>query len=249
MEIIKGFLMGALQGLTEFLPVSSSGHLVLLKSLIHLKEQGIAWEVILHLSTLLAVLVYYRHKIIEYLKWRNLLLLIIGTIPAGIVGVLFKSRIESMFTALLPVSIAFLITAGYLYLTKKQKGINENITPLLAFVIGIGQSIAIIPGISRSGFTITTALLLGIKSDKAVEFSFMLSIPAILGAFVLESRGLIIPKSIIPSLSVGAISAFLFGLFAIASVIKSLAKRSFYKFSYYLMLIFLFSLVWAIWFT
>jgi len=249
MEIIKGFLMGALQGLTEFLPVSSSGHLVLLKSLIHLKEQGIAWEVILHLSTLFAILVYYRNRIIDYLKWRNLLLLIIGTIPAGIIGILFKSRIESMFTSLLPVSIAFLITAGYLYITKKQKGRNENITPLFAFIIGIGQSIAIIPGISRSGFTITTALLLGIKNDKAVEFSFMLSIPAILGAFVLESRGLTIPKSIIPSLSVGAISAFLFGLFAIVSVVKSLAKKSFYKFSYYLILIFLFSLIRAIWFT
>ncbi len=249
MEIIKGFLMGALQGLTEFLPVSSSGHLVLLKSLIHLKEQGIAWEVILHLSTLMAVLVYYRNKIIDYLRWKNLLLLIIGTIPAGIVGILFKSKIESMFINLTPVSIAFLITAAYLYLTKKQSGEKENITPLFAFIIGIGQSIAIIPGISRSGFTITTALLLGIKNDKAVEFSFMLSIPAILGAFMLESRGLIIPKSAIPSLSVGAISAFLFGLFAIVSVIKSLVKKSFYKFSYYLILVSLFSLIWAIWFS
>ncbi len=241
--------MGALQGLTEFLPVSSSGHLVLLKSLIHLKEQGIAWEVILHLSTLMAVLVYYRNKIIDYLRWKNLLLLIIGTIPAGIVGILFKSKIESMFINLTPVSIAFLITAAYLYLTKKQSGEKENITPLFAFIIGIGQSIAIIPGISRSGFTITTALLLGIKNDKAVEFSFMLSIPAILGAFMLESRGLIIPKSAIPSLSVGAISAFLFGLFAIVSVIKSLVKKSFYKFSYYLILVSLFSLIWAIWFS
>jgi len=244
MAIIKGFLMGALQGLTEFLPVSSSGHLVLLKSLIHLKEQGIVWEIVLHLSTLIAILVYYRKRIIDYLRWRNLLLIIIGTIPAGIVGVLFKGWIESMFTNLLPVSFAFLITASYLYFTKKQKGEKEDITPLLAFIIGIGQSIAIIPGISRSGFTITTALLLGIKNDKAVEFSFILAVPAILGAFILESKGLVINKALIPSLTVGAVAGFLFGLFAIMTVVKSLNKKSFYKFSYYLVCVFLFSLFW-----
>lgn len=230
---MKVIILGIVQGLTEFLPISSSGHLVLLKILMGLKTPGVILEVSLHFGTLLAIITYFRKRILSYLTKERISLIIIGTLPIFFVGLLLKDKIELMFTNPILVLSMLFITGSMLLLTLKEKfGGKLNIKT--AFIIGIAQSVALIPGISRSGFTVATALMLGIEREESFEFSFILAIPALLGAFTLELINFKFIELNYIQLINGTIAAFLIGLFALWVFYKSIKKKNLYYFTYYL---------------
>jgi len=231
---MKYLLLGIIQGLTEFLPVSSSGHLVILKHWMYLQSEGVVMEVILHFATLLAIIIFFRRKIFEYTTKEKISLIIVGTIPIALIGVLFKNEIQSLFSNYLLVTATLSLTGLILFLSRNSKENKENIDLKMAFVIGVAQAIALTPGISRSGITIATALLLGLNRKKAFEFSFILAIPALLGALIINIPDIYETTIDIHNLVTGGISAFLSGLFALWIFYKIVRNKDLYLFSYYL---------------
>jgi undecaprenyl-diphosphatase len=203
-NIPQSIFLGIVQGLTEFLPVSSSGHLVFFQSLFGLEEPLIFFDVMLHLGTLLAVVIYFRKDICEIvqglgavLKKRHknppqvklFLLIVLASIPTGLMGILFKDWFESFFSKPKWVGGMLLITGSVLWLTRWAKKEGKPLGRMRwfdAILIGIAQGIAIIPGISRSGATISVGLFCGLDRELSGKFSFLLSIPAILGATLLD---------------------------------------------------------------
>ena len=199
MDLWQAIELGVVQGLTEFLPVSSSGHLVLTEHFLGIDPPGITFEIVLHLGTLIAVLIYFRHQLSNILSaiarkesaasrlsgWWFVLALCVATIPAGVAGLLFKTQVEAAFSS--PrAAAAFLLVTGTLlvgthFAPRKQHPLNL----FRALLIGCAQAVALLPGVSRSGSTISTAILLGVTPAAGAEFSFLLSIPAILGATML----------------------------------------------------------------
>lgn len=195
MNTLQAIVLGIIQGLTEFLPISSSGHLVVAEHFFGIQKTTLFFEVLIHVATLIAVLIYFRKEILR-LRLRDYFLLGIGTIPAVIFTLVFKKFIEQAFTSIWEVVIEYSIT-GVLLLyahqklkkmppTEKKEVDLKKITPKQSFIIGVWQAFAILPAISRSGATVTGSLLLGLDRETAFTFSFLLSIPAILGATVLE---------------------------------------------------------------
>ncbi|HUU30063.1 MAG TPA: undecaprenyl-diphosphate phosphatase [archaeon] len=265
MDLIDALLLGVLQGLTEFLPVSSSGHLVLGEALLGVRMQGIAFEVAVHLATAGAVVLAYRKRILAMLKalrlflepgaWRksrsgdelqdsareNFLLdiyLLISTVPAGIIGVLLKDKIESAFKDPRLVCLMLLITG--LILASSRFSPKTSRLPLTwwrALLVGTVQAAALLPGISRSGTTITAGLFLGLGPGKSAEFSFLLALPAILGASIVEFSSRITTVSAalpgLGALAVGTVTAFISGFTAIFFLLKTLQKGKFDRFAYY----------------
>ena len=234
MDLIWSIILGLIQGLTEFLPVSSSGHLVISQHFIPgFSQPGVLFDVVLHLGTLFAVVYFFRKKILT-LSRQYYLLLIIGTIPAGLFGILFQKSLESTFGDYKMLGIELIITGILNFLIDKANTAKDKITYENSLLIGIGQAIAIIPGISRSGTTIFTGVKLGIDRKKAAEFSFLLSIPAILGANIIQiiSHGL----SNIPNplyYFVGFLAALLSGVLSIRLVFKTLSEKKFGIFGIY----------------
>lgn len=238
MNIVTAAFLGIVQGLTEFFPVSSSGHLVLVQTLIPTFQQpGVLFDVVLHGGTLFAVLAYFRKKIFK-LSINYYLLLVVGTIPAVIIGLLFNSAIENLFTDAVLVGGALLISALFNYLTDKNKPKKEKITFKDSIIIGTFQALAIIPGVSRSGSTIFGGTKLGIPKIKAAEFSFLLSVPAVAGAVVLETYkyGFDLAHGM-SFYIVGFIAAFISGYFAISAVLKLLAEKKFKIFAIYCLIL------------
>jgi undecaprenyl-diphosphatase len=194
MDITQSILLGIVQGLTEFLPVSISGHLVLFQKFFGFQEAPIFFDTLVHFATLLAVVFYLRKEIwgilINPKKNINLIwLLILGTLPAVIFALLFKDYIENSFNSLWMLSVGFFVTAVLLFATKfigEGKKDMQKISWVDSIVIGIFQAVAILPSISRSGATISSALYRNIKREDAFKFSFLLSVPAIAGAMVLQ---------------------------------------------------------------
>lgn len=234
MNLLSSIFLGVLQGLTEFLPVSSSGHLVIAQELIpNFTQEGVLFDVFLHAGTVLAVLYYFRKSILK-LTPKYLLLLLIGTIPAGIVGLFFSTPIEILFGKVSVVGFALLFTAILNFLTDKLNVKKQKISIKSSLLIGLAQAVAIIPGISRSGSTIFTGTNLGLKREKAAEFSFLLSVPAIIGANILQffKYG---PDGIgnMGVYLVGFLAAFISGLMAINLVLKLLLSNRFRIFSVY----------------
>ena len=195
MNYFQAIFLGAIQGLTEFLPISSSGHLVIFQNLFNL-QPDLFFSVLVHVGTLGAVILFFKKKIIwliggffrrdkEALSFSKLV--IIGSLPIGVIGFLGEPLVRVVFGSLKIVFFSFLVTAGLLFLTKlkKEKGLRKLNTKN-SFIIGLWQGLAVLPGISRSGATITAGLRQGIKMSEAFEFSFLLSLPAILGALALE---------------------------------------------------------------
>jgi len=231
---MKYLLLGIIQGLTEFLPVSSSGHLVILKHWMNLQDEGVVLEVILHFATLLAIIIFFRRKILEYATKEKISLIIIGTIPIALIGVLFKDEIQSLFSNYFLVTVTLSLTGLILFMSRNSKENKDNIDLKMAFVIGVAQALALTPGISRSGITVATALLLGIKRKKAFEFSFILAIPALLGALIINIPDICETTIDIHNLVTGGISAFISGLFALWIFYKIVRNKDLYLFSYYL---------------
>ncbi|MGB9823866.1 MAG: undecaprenyl-diphosphate phosphatase [Candidatus Hydrothermia bacterium] len=238
---MKEIVIGIIQGITEFLPVSSSGHLVLFQKLLKASKPGIEFEIFLHFSTLLAVVVFFWKDVKslfvkESLKRHPITLLVVGSIPAGIVGILFKDRIEAYFENITYLPYFFIITSILLFSTFFKKNPDKkDITLLHAFLIGIAQAVAILPGVSRSGATISTAILLGITHETAFSFSFILSLPAILGAALIDLKDANLPLLLnyIPA----GITAFIFGLISLYVLKKVLRIKKLFLFGFYTLLL------------
>lgn len=232
-----------MQGLTEFLPVSSSGHLVIFQNILNLQENIISIDIILHLGTLLAVLIYFRKKLLNLIKKcaktfpQEIKLIIVGSIPAMIFGFLAKDKIENIFGFTKFVGINLLITAIILFFSQKIKEKKfdlENMSLKKSFIIGLFQALAIFPGISRSGATISGASFLQIKKEDAFYFSFLLSIPAILGAVILDLPNLFnITQINLTSFSAGFLTAFISGYAALSLFKKIFLSEKIKYFSYY----------------
>ena len=264
MTLLEAIFLGILQGLTEFLPISSSGHLVLAQQFLGLKEPLVFFDVMLHVGTLAAVLVVYREAIgklaiggVSTLGnsqfWRNpsagfnastelkfIWLILLGSIPTGVIAVLFKTELESFFDEVRLVSIMLILTGVILQLPRLRKqGVGSSDASTIGLktwhapLIGIAQGCAITPGISRSGTTISLALFLGIPAKTAAEYSFLLSIPAILGAVALKIRD--VGDTTIPLYIVGAgmLAAFIVGYIALRLLLVVLNRGKFSLFSYY----------------
>jgi undecaprenyl-diphosphatase len=259
MDYLKVILLAITQGLTEFLPISSSGHLVLASEIFGIKYPGITMEVFLHFGTFLSVLVVFRKEIqkILFAFFKNFwkltnyrknmkndeyfalsIYMLIAMIPAGIVGVFFKDFFESLFQNINAVGIALIITGTVLFLTQWAENKNKKFNLWKSIVIGLVQAVAIIPGISRSGSTISTGLFLGIDKEKVARFSFILALPLVFGATILETKNIIGVSAIDwRPILLGTIIAFITGYYAIKWILYSLLKGKFYIFSYYCVLL------------
>ena len=232
---MKQLLLGIIQGLTEFLPVSSSGHLVLLKHWIGFKGEGVIMEVTLHFATLLAIIIFFRKKILNYATKEKILAIIVGTIPIAILGIILKDKIEFLFNNYLLVTFALSLTGLVLFISRRAKENKSELDLKTAFIIGIAQALALTPGISRSGFTVAAALLLGLNREKAFEFSFILAIPALLGAFIINIPDILgVNTEEVIRLLPGTLASFLSGLLALWIFYRLITKKEIYLFSYYL---------------
>ncbi len=249
-----------MQGFTEFLPVSSSGHLVLAQHLFGLKGELLTFDIFVHFGTLLAVLaVFYRNIISIFMSCaaglRSILVekfsishvynnsrdirmavaIVIGTIPAGIIGFTLKDPIEALFSTVVPVLLALAVTGTILLATFFFRQGDKHVGFLRGLLVGIAQAIAIIPGISRSGSTITTALLLRVDRQTAGEFSFLLSLPAVAGATVLAlkdfSGGL--PSVSLAAIILGTLASFISGLVSLVLLMKIIRRGKIGYFGFY----------------
>lgn len=251
MSIFQAIILGAVQGLGEFLPISSSGHLILAHSLFGV-DPGLGFDVALHLGTLLAVLYYFRHDIFPILKgfWHSLFkstreftniyqklpwLLLLASIPGAVIGYLLESKAETIFRnpGLVAVNLSIfavviLIAEKY---AKKQKNL-DRIGRVDAFVIGLSQALAVVPGVSRSGSTMMAGLFLGFKRADAARFSFLMSVPIILGAGLANFQYFLAEIHEV-SFWAGFVSAAVFGFFAIKFLLKYLQSEGFKIFAFY----------------
>ncbi len=255
MTITDAVLLGLLQALGEFLPISSSAHLVLLPFFRGQVYQGIAFDVILHLATLLAVLLYFAKDWMILIKnglsrpqtqeGKTFWYLVVATIPAGLAGVLFHHQVETAFRN--PLSIAFCLIVFALLLAWADKQAKQTDTGLInlknLLIIGCAQALALMPGVSRSGITITAALFLGFSRPQSARISFLLSTPIIAGAALLEITKLSLADINMP-LICGFISAFLGALVVIGGLMKYIKSHSFAVFVWYRILLGIFIIVW-----
>ena len=251
-SIFAAILLGIVQGLTEFLPVSSSGHLEITTFILEhfgsegLPEENILMTVVLHAATALSTLFIFRDEVAQIFrgllqfKWneefRFSLKIIISMVPAGVVGVLFDEQIDSLFGGrILFVGSMLIVTGLLLFIADKAKNTTQSVSFGQSLIIGIAQAIAILPGISRSGATISTSVILGIDREKAARFSFLMVVPLIFGKMakdILSGEMASESAALIPLLA-GFVAAFITGLIACKWMI-SLVKRSQLKyFSYY----------------
>ncbi|HMC00076.1 MAG TPA: undecaprenyl-diphosphate phosphatase [Flavobacteriaceae bacterium] len=262
MEIIDAIILGIIQGLTEFLPVSSSGHLELGKAILgdqSIPEESLLFTVVLHFATALSTIVVFRKDILEILKgffsfkWNDdtkfIFKIIVSMIPAVFVGLIFEDELEQLFGGnILLVGCMLIITAILLFLADKAKDTKKKVSFKNAFVIGISQAIAMLPGISRSGATISTSVLLGNDKTKAARFSFLMVVPLILGKIAKDvlSGELTYESHNFTALSVGFVAAFVAGLFACTWMIALVKKSKLSYFAFYCVIIGITAIVFAL---
>ncbi|WP_406685585.1 undecaprenyl-diphosphate phosphatase [Seonamhaeicola sp. MEBiC1930] len=246
MDILDAIILGIIQGLTEFLPVSSSGHLELGKAILgdnSVPEESLLFTVVLHFATALSTIVVFRKDIIDIIrgvlkfKWNEDLQFVskiaVSMIPAAIIGFTYESQFAELFGGNIKlVGFMLIITALLLYLADKAKNTNKKVSFSNALVIGVSQAIAMLPGISRSGATISTSVLLGNDKTKAARFSFLMVVPLIFGKIAKDiiSGEISTESQNFTALSIGFVAAFIAGLFACTWMI-ALVKKS--KLSYF----------------
>ncbi|MCH4822728.1 undecaprenyl-diphosphate phosphatase [Gramella lutea] len=261
MDVLDAVILGIIQGLTEFLPVSSSGHLELGKALLgdtSLPEESLLFTVVLHFATALSTLVVFRKDVFEIVggllsfKWNEetqfSLKIIISMIPAVVVGLLFEEQLEALFGGnILFVGFMLLITALLLWLADKAKDTGKKVSYPNAFVIGVSQAIAMLPGISRSGATISTSVLLGNDKTKAARFSFLMVVPLIFGKIAKDilSGELMESSTSFSILAVGFVAAFIAGLVACTWMISLVKKSKLSWFAIYCFVVGLAAIIFA----
>ena len=249
MDYLDSLILGVIQGFTEFLPVSSSGHLELGKSLLgdnSLPKESMIFTVVLHFATALSTIVVFRKDIIEIIKellkfeWNSntqfVFKIIISMIPASLIGVFFETELESLFSNnIVLVGAMLMVTGLLLILADRAQNTSKNVSVKTAFTVGVAQAVAMIPGISRSGATISTAVLLGIDKTKAARFSFLMVIPLIFGKIFKDifSGELNYESAQITSLAIGFIAAFVSGLLACTWMIRLVKNSQLKYFAYY----------------
>ncbi len=265
--MLDAAILGLVQGLTEFLPVSSSGHLVLFQNFLQTGPESFTVDVFLHFATLFAVIIFF-WKDLWQIKLKDLLLLLIASVPAALIGILFHAQLEALFASGNTIGWELLITAGINFWIDRILGTNEKqtftdkvasqftgfttwwkqlfsgqslqISPQVAVLVGVAQAAAIMPAISRSGMTVWAALLSGVDRKTAFTFSFMLSIPAILGANVLElvkiyQDGTSLPAT--PVLMSGGLMAFVSGLLSLYLLRYMIRQAKFELFGWYCLIL------------
>ena len=245
MTAFEAMLLGLVQGLTEFLPVSSSGHLALGQAILDIQTEDVTFEIIVHFGTLLAVITALRERIVDLAvgclrrdqrAWYMIFLLGVGTVPAAVLGVFFKDLLEAAFNSPMAVSGFLIVTGGILWSTRFTKGERQEITLLDAVLMGCSQALAVLPGISRSGSTISMGLWRGLDGREAATFSFLLSIPIILGATALQVVDMLehpLEPGALWTLIIGALVAYVSGVFAIRWLLGLLSGGRFAQFAYY----------------
>lgn len=256
MSIFEAIILGIIQGLTEFLPVSSSGHLELASHFLGIDEpNNMQFSIALHGATVLSTVVVFWHELWKLIKGffqfkmneetKYIINIFISMIPIGIVGVLFKSQIESLFTSnVLLVGSMLLVTAALLVFAQRAKPREKEVTPKSAFIIGLTQALAIVPGLSRSGTTISTGLMLGVKREEVSKFSFLMVLIPILGANFLDliGGGASAVSVATGPLLVGSITAFITGAFACRLMIRLINRGKLIWFAVYCVAMGLFSI-------
>lgn len=269
MTIWDALILGLIQGATEFLPVSSSGHLMIGQALLGIRIPGVSFEVAVHVATLLSVLLVFRKKLSQLLigvlrgdreAWRYVGLLFVATLPAVAVGLGARAAVEELFEIPMVAGFGLLVTGSFLWTAKgamarypdrdstqdlgqdSAQGPDRNSTrnrtgkPGLkeAVLMGLAQAFAIVPGISRSGATVVTGLWLGVEAEEAAAFSFLMAIPAILGAAILQIPDLLETSSVsVPALLAGSLVAAIAGVLAIWTFVVLLRRKSFHRFGPY----------------
>lgn len=260
LDILSAIILGAVQGISEFLPISSSGHLVLVPALLGI-ETGLAFDTILHIGTLVAIFTFFWKDIINLIKGfilsiidltegvdifkrelhrvpekRFAWLIIVGTIPIGIMGILLKDAIETIFRGTLFVGIFLLVTAAVLYYSERHSSgqiTQKDMSFKQALIVGICQGLAVFPGISRSGSTIASGLCLGLNREYAARYSFLLSIPAVIGAGLIQIKDIATLDASASVLLAGFISSVIFGYLSIKLLMKMIKGWSLDIFAYY----------------
>ncbi len=248
MSILEAIILGIIQGLAEFLPISSSGHLVLAQKILKVEQPGMFFDVLLHIGTLVPIFIVYWKDIWELIKkpfQKYVYLLVVATIPAVVITILFEETFEMLFQGTIFLGVGFLITGTLLLFTDKPRVLNKkdkNISYVDALIIGCFQGFAITPAVSRSGSTITASILRGLNRETAAKFSFLMSIPAIGGAFVLQLYKLmsgvyvIEQGNFVPYIA-GFFASMLSGYLAIRFMLVLIKKAKLKYFSYYVYLV------------
>jgi undecaprenyl-diphosphatase len=248
-HLLETIILGVIQGLTEWFPISSTGHLrITERYLFPSTPIPILFDVTLHIGTLIITLLFFRkdvkniflallHLDFKTDEGRLIPLIVIGTIPAVLIGLVFSDLIESAFQTAVPIAVALILCGILLFSSRFAEEKNDRITYFVALLIGIAQGIAVIPGISRSGATIATALLIGVKKEKAFRFSFLLSIPAIIGALGLtvykEHEALVNTGFTTVELLLGVLAAMAVSYFALKWLRRIVISKKFYLFAFY----------------
>ena len=273
LDIISAIILGAVQGISEFLPISSSGHLVIVPHLLGV-ETGLAFDVILHVGTLVAIFTFFWKDIINIIKGfivsiinltegfdkfkdglrrvpeeRFAWLIIIATIPTGIMGLLFDKAVETIFRGTVFVGLFLIITGIILYYSERHSSGNiteKDMSFKQAITIGICQGIAVLPGISRSGASIASGLCLGLNREYAARYSFLLSVPAVVGAAVFKVKDMATIDATTTVLVAGFLSSVIFGYLSIKLLMKMIEGWSLDIFAYYCWIVGILTLVLSI---
>ncbi|MEM2937412.1 MAG: undecaprenyl-diphosphate phosphatase [Candidatus Bathyarchaeia archaeon] len=246
-RLVQTVILGIIQGLTEWLPISSTGHLKVAEKFFGLNVP-ILFDVTLHLGTLAVILLFFRSDVQKVLSalvrldfktdyGRLIPLIIVGSVPTALIGLAFNMFLENVLQEVLTVAVALIACGLMLYSAKTAKEARGDIGFKTAFIIGVAQGLAVIPGLSRSGLTIATALLLGVKREKAFKFSFLLSVPAVIGAFGLtlhtHFNDLAASNLGLVEVFAGTVAAMIVGYLALKLLWKTLKEKKFHFFAFY----------------
>ncbi|MEZ6122909.1 MAG: undecaprenyl-diphosphate phosphatase [Planctomycetaceae bacterium] len=262
-EYIHAIILGIIQGIAEFLPISSSGHLVIADAVLRqysgtaAPQESTTMSIALHFGTLLSIMVVYRRELMALLSdFRLMFLIVVATIPVGVVGVAFKDQIEEIFQKPILAGCALLVTAAFLLIGRRLQQAESQTTELKAMsrrtatVIGIFQAIAIIPGISRSGSTIAAGMACGLNREHAARFSFLIAIPAIGGASVMQLKDLVTGEEVFTGsplpLLIGAVISFVVGVITLKWLIRLLVADRLHLFARYCIVVGLLTILWQL---
>lgn len=246
MDLLTAIILGVIQGITEFLPISSDGHLSVAEYFLGITEGSLAYNITLHIGTLLAVILYFFKDIIRFIQWRFIVLGFITSVPTAIIGLVIQKTFDFDHVNIKLVAAFLWITGTLLYFsTRKMRAqdlihvdpemVYAEVTPLKAFIIGIAQGIAVLPGISRSGTTIAAAVLMKCRGSVATFYSFVVAIPAIAGACLLELPKAELSSAEMPNLIIGTVASFVVGFAALWILNQYFVKKAKLAiFSYYL---------------